>query len=353
MACRRLGSALLGVALAVVACTSPGEDAAPSPTPAPSPPAESPAAGIRVAFVLPAAASVDDEQRTQLAGDLQSIGALRDDGISEVRTVEPDGPEFVRDLAALLADRGTDLICVLGPEAQRAAAPLAVRHPHLRFCAVPAGTSEAPENLVAVEVRFEELGHVVGLAAAATAGDGPVASILGSDRAGVTQLRDGIRAGVDGLQLLESAPSDEEGALEAVDAAVDADAAVVIVDLGVGAAAAIDRAVAADMVVIAHEAVLDQTDVADATVLSWRLRWDVALRPVVASMLDSGETVPSSVGIAEGMIVVAVGDALSGPATAVVEEAVAELRRGARDPLESPLPQGASPEREEHEGEDA
>jgi basic membrane lipoprotein Med (substrate-binding protein (PBP1-ABC) superfamily) len=341
MACRRLGSALLGVALAVASCTSPGDEpASPPPATVPSPPETSPPAGMRVGFVLPPAASADDDQRTQLADDLQLVGALRDEGISEIRTLEPDGPEFVPDLAALLADRGTDLVCVLGPDAQRVAAPLAVRHPQLRFCAVPAGSSDPPENLIAVEVRFEELGHLVGLAAAEVAGGGPVASIIGSDRAGVTRLRDGIRTGADGLPLLESAPSDEEEVAAAVDAAVDAGATVVIVDLGVGAAEAVGRAAAAGMEVIAPVAVLEQADVAEATVLSWRLRWDVALRPVITSMLEAEAEIPTSAGIAEGIFVVSTGEALTGPGAAIVESAVAEFRRGVRDPLEPPSTTG-------------
>jgi hypothetical protein len=336
MALGRLGSALLGAALVVAACTSTGDETTlPAPAPAEPPPA-TPAAGLRVGFVLPAAATAGDDQRAQLARDLQFVGALRDEGISEVRTLEADAPEFVRDLASLLAERGTDLVCVLGPDAQRAVASLVDRYPELRFCAVPADLTDPPENLTAVELRFEELGHVVGLAAASVAGHGPVASVLGSDRAGVTRLRDGIRAGVDGVPLLESAPVDEEEVTEAVDAAAAAGAEVVIVDLGAGAADAVRQAAAEGLVVVAPAAVLARAEVDEAAVLAWRLRWDVAIRPVIASLLDPETEVPTSVGFAEAVFVVTPGAALGGSGTSTVEAAVGELRRGVRDPLEPP-----------------
>jgi basic membrane lipoprotein Med (substrate-binding protein (PBP1-ABC) superfamily) len=346
----RLAVAVGALALAV-ACTPDAEQVQP-PLPTPEPPAAtSPAAGIRVGFVLPPAASDEDDQRSQLAGDLRLVGALRDEGISELRTLEADGPEFVADLATLLAERRTDLICVLGPDAQRVAGPLAVRHPQLRFCAVPAGASEPPANLAAVEVRFEELGHLVGVAAATVAGaiagdgedgggggDGPIASVLGSDRAGVTRMRDGIRAGVAGRQLLESAPSDEAEVEQAVDAAIEAGATVLILDLGLGAVDAIERAAAAGLAVIAPAAVVDQVEGDVPVLLTWRLRWDVALRPVVASMLDPDVEVPTSVGLSENVFVVTLGDALQGAARALVEDAAAELRRGVRDAQEAPPP---------------
>jgi hypothetical protein len=343
MALRRLGSALLGAALAVAACTPTGEAPLPAPAPAEPPPA-TPAAGLRVGFVLPAAATAGDDQRAQLARDLQFVGALRDEGISEVRTLEADGPEFVPDLASLLAERGTDLVCVLGPEAQRAVAPLAVRYPELRFCAVPAGSSDPPENLTAVELRFEELGHVLGLAAASVAGDGPVAAILGSDRAGVTRLRDGIRAGVDGVPLLESAPVNEVEVPEWASAAAPTGAEVVIVDLGAGAAAAVEQAAAAGLAVIAPAAVLGRAEVDEAAALAWRLRWDVAIRPVIDSLLDPETEVAASVGFAEAVFVVTPGAALGGRGTAAVEAAVGELRRGVRDPLEPPPADAGGPD---------
>jgi basic membrane lipoprotein Med (substrate-binding protein (PBP1-ABC) superfamily) len=348
MARRRPWTALLGLVLAVASCTSPGEQPVPSPTPAQPPPANTPAMGVRVGFVLPPAASDDDEQRIQLAASVQLVDSLREEGISEIRALPADGPEFVSDLAALLADRRTDLICVLGSDAQRVLLPLATRHPQLRFCAVPAGSAEPPGNLIAVEVRFEELGHVVGLAAATAAGEGPVASIIGADRIGVGGLRAGIRAGAGDLEVLESTPSDEEGVREALDAAIEAGATVLILDVGVAAGPAVERAVASGMQIVAPAAVLAQADVEGSPLLSWRMRWDVPLRPVIASMLDPDAEVPRSVGLAENVFVVSLGGGLQGAAREVVEEAVMELRRGARDPLEAP----ARPTPDPEDGED-
>jgi basic membrane lipoprotein Med (substrate-binding protein (PBP1-ABC) superfamily) len=328
--------ASLGVVLAVAACTSAGEEATPPPPTPEPPPATTPAAGIRVGFVLPPAASEEDDQRTQLAGDLQLVGALRDEGISEIRSFEPDGPEFVADLAALLAERRTDLICVLGPGAQQVVAPLAIRHPQLHFCAVPAGAPEPPDNVTVVELRFEELGHLLGLAAGMVAEDGPVAALFGSDRAGVSRLRDGIRAGVGDVPLLESAPSDEDAVLAAVDEAIAAEAQVIVLDVGIAARTAVERAVAAGLRVIAPAAVLGELEVQETTVLSWRLRWDVALRPVVASVLDPEVEAPTSIGFADNVFLVTLGDALTGTPREVVESAASELRRGVRDPLEAP-----------------
>jgi basic membrane lipoprotein Med (substrate-binding protein (PBP1-ABC) superfamily) len=307
--------------------------------------------GLRVGFVLPPAASDEDEQRLQLAGSVQLVESLREEGISEIRALPADGPEFVADLAALLADRRTDLICVLGTDAQRMLTRLATRHPQLRFCAVPAGSAEPPANLIAVEVRFEELGHVVGLAAASAAGEGPIASIIGADRIGVGGLRAGIRAGAGDLAVLESTPSDEEGVREAVDAAIEAGATVMVLEVGVGAGLAVERAAAAGMEIVAPAAVLARADVGGSPLLSWRMRWDVPLRPVVASLLDPDAEVTRSVGLAENVFVVSLGGGLQGAAREAVEEAVMDLRRGVRDPLETAL-LPAAPEDGQDEGED-
>jgi basic membrane lipoprotein Med (substrate-binding protein (PBP1-ABC) superfamily) len=350
MARRRPWTALLGLALVVASCTSPGEQPVPSPTPAQPPPATTPAMGLRVGFVLPPAASDEDEQRLQLAGSVQLVDSLREEGISEIRALPADGPEFVADLAALLADRRTDLICVLGADAQRVLVPLATRHPELRFCAVPAGSAEPPGNLVAVEVRFEELGHVVGLAAATAAGEGPVASIIGADRIGVGGFRAGIRAGAGDLEVLESTPSDEEGVREAVDAAIEAGATVMILEVGVGAGQAVERAVAAGMEIVAPAAVLARAEVEGSPLLSWRMRWDVPVRPVIASMLDPDAEVPRSVGLAENVFVVSLGGGLQGAGREAVEEAVMELRRGVRDPLEAPALPSPDPDDGEADG---
>jgi basic membrane lipoprotein Med (substrate-binding protein (PBP1-ABC) superfamily) len=277
---------------------------------------------------------------------VQLVESLREEGISEIRALPADGPEFVSDLAALLADRRTDLICVLGSDAQRVLVPLATRHPQLRFCAVPAGTAEPPGNLIAVEVRFEELGHVLGLAAATAAGEGPVASVIGADRIGASGIRAGIRAGAGDLEVMESSPSDEDGVSEAVGAAIEAGATVMIVDVGIAAGPAVERAVAAGMEIVAPAAVLTQADVDASPLLSWRMRWDVPLRPVIASMLDPDVEVPRSVGLAENVFVVSLGGALQGAARVAVEEAVRDLRRGVRAPLEAPTRPAPDPDEE-------
>jgi hypothetical protein len=330
MARRRPWTALLGLALAVASCTSPGEQPVPSPTPAQPPPATTPAMGLRVGFVLPPAASEEDEQRLQLAGSVQLVDSLREEGISEIRALPADGPEFVADLAALLADRRTDLICVLGTDAQRVLVPLATRHPQLRFCAVPAGSAEPPGNLVA--------------------GEGPVASIIGADRIGVGGFRAGIRAAAGDLEVLESTPSDEDGVREAVDAAIEAGATVMILEVGVGAGQAVERAVAAGMEIVAPAAVLARADVDGSPLLSWRMRWDVPVRPVIASMLDPDVEVPRSVGLAENVFVVSLGGGLQGAGREAVEDAVMELRRGVRDPLE--VPARPTPDPDDGEGDD-
>jgi hypothetical protein len=338
----RWRAAVAGMVVAsavLLGCTS-GEQQEVAPPPVPAPPAEtSPPSGIRIGFVLPPAASDEDEQRLQVAGDLQTIGALRDEGVSDLRTLEPDGPAFVADLATWLAERRTDLICVLGPDAQRTVTPLAERHPHLEFCALPSGATDPPENVTAVELRFEELGHLVGVTALAAAGDGPIAAVVGSDRAGVARFRDGMRAGAAGEQLLESAPTDEQEVLAAVDDAVSLGARALVLDVGAGAREAVSRAAAAGVLVLAPSAVLasvEDPDVARATVLGWRLRWDVALRPVVGAMLDPEEEAPTSVGFADGLFLVSPGPSLDPAVEAEVEETVSGLRRQARDPLAPP-----------------
>jgi basic membrane lipoprotein Med (substrate-binding protein (PBP1-ABC) superfamily) len=333
----RVATAAVVATMSLGACTSAPEPATPAaPTPDPPAPA-SPPAGLRVGFVLPPAASDEDDQRLQLAADLQQVDELRAEGISDLRVLEADGPEFVGDLATLLAERGTDLVCVLGPQAQQVVAPLAVRHPQLRFCAVPAGASEPPTNLAAVDLRFDELGHLLGAAAAEVAGDGPIAAIIGSDRAGVTRLRDGIRAAVTGIPLLERAPNDEEEVAEAVDEAIEAGASVLVLDLGTGAVDAVERAAEAGLLVVAPAAVMDQVEGSGpVTLLAWQVRWELPLRSVVAALLDPDVRVPDGFGLADDVFDLRYGAALTDDARERLEAVESELRRGQREPRDPP-----------------
>jgi hypothetical protein len=89
-----------------------------------------------VAVVLP---SPDDPRAVAFldpAGELDALVEGRVGDVAAARTVVPDDADFVVDVAALLADGGTDLVCVLGGDGVRAALSLADRFPATRFCAL-------------------------------------------------------------------------------------------------------------------------------------------------------------------------------------------------------------------------
>ncbi|MFA9429808.1 hypothetical protein [Egicoccus sp. AB-alg2] len=312
--------------LVLAGCTA--EEPAPAPTPAPEPSvAATGPSGVRAGIVLPPAGDASDPQLAQITAAMRPLQAALPDLVTQLRPITPDGPEFVGDVARLLVDRGTDLVCVVGSDGVRVTNQLAARHPELRFCAVPTGGNEVPDNVRIVDVRLEELGHVVGVAAAEAAGDAPVALVLAPDRLGYQRFRDGLRAGAGDTELLEAYPKSSEEAQAAVAAAIDEGAEVLVLDVGWRPAELLEVAQDAGLALAAPLPALAGDRLQAATVLAWSVRWELALGPVVQRLADDDVEVPDAVGLADEAFVLTPGpQGARGP----LDRAVAELRDGDR-----------------------
>ncbi len=346
----RVAALLVVLALLVAACTDepvpPSPDALPDDQEAPAPPA-----GLRVGLVLPAGDPSEDRELAYLRTDLRGLAATLPDGVADLQLLFADDERFVPDLAGLLAQRGTDLVCVLGGQGRRVVSDLFDVYPRLRYCALPASSSNPQDRVTLIDVRFDEIGHAVGVAAIAAVGeDASVGAVIGANRVGRDRLLDGLRAAVGEDHLVEYGPEDAETALEAVQALLDADVDVAVIDVGHGAAEAL--ALAADELTIINPiSTLTGGPVADATLVSWRVRWDVILRPTLARLVDPDVDVPRSVGLAEEAVRLTPGSAAGLRVRSALDAVIDELRRGVRDPLE-PLVRDDEDEEDEDETED-
>lgn len=192
-------SLTLVLAVAVVAggCTGTTPDT--GPTDGPSPSASTPTtteddlAG-QVAVVVhpqPSAWATAAEQ------GLEELSADALDGRA-VRVVVADDPAFLPDITGHLAASGVDLVCVLGAGAAEAVREVAERTQGTRFCVAPVGDDvELPDHVLPVDLRFEELGEVAGIALGADLDQGPVALLTREGGAPAQRLRAGLRRGLD------------------------------------------------------------------------------------------------------------------------------------------------------------
>lgn len=340
---RRLRRPVLVTALFVLGlsgCT--GDDApAPEKVPAPEPSATATGpAGLRAGIVLPPAAGDGDPQVAEWEAAMRPLQDDLPDEITQVRAVQADGPEFVGDLARLLVDRGTELVCMVGDDVMRFANQLARRHAERTFCVVAGDPDESPENVQVVDVRFEELGRVVGTAAAAAAGEAPVALVLAPDRLGAQRFRDGVRATAGDAPLLEFFPQSADAAAEALAEVIGSEAGVLILDVGWEPSDLLAAAEEADLALVAPLPALAGSRFQDATVVAWSVQWELALGPVVARFVDPEADRLASVGLAEDLFVFTAGG--RGDA-AVIDRAVASTS-AASSGGSSPSPGPASEE---------
>lgn len=346
----RSAALLVVLALTAVACIDDPTPTTPEDTlPESAPPA--PAAGIRVGVVLPAGDPSEDRELGYLQTDLRGLAATLPDGVAELRTVVPDDGSFVPDLAQLLVQRGTDLVCVIGAEGRRVVADLVDVHPERRYCALPASGTSHPDGVTLIDVRIEEIGHAVGVAALAHAGsDARIGVVMGSDRVGRDRFLAGLEAAVGEDRLLEHGPDGPEEAEEAVREVLDAEVAVVVVDVGAGTGEILELAAEA-AAVISPISTLTAGPVSDATIVSWRVRWDVILRPVLARLVNADLEVPESVGFAEDALSLTPGPAAGLRVRAALDAVLEEFRQATRDPLEPVAPEVEDDEPDEPENE--
>ncbi|MTV26560.1 BMP family ABC transporter substrate-binding protein [Nitriliruptoraceae bacterium ZYF776] len=322
--------------LAGVACTDEPEEPAPTPQPEATEPTSP--SGLRVGVVAPLASEVDASVLEELADGLDALASERDGEVSRVRLVEADGAAFVGDVAALLADDGADVVCVLGRQAAVVVPALADRFPATRFCAAPAALTDPPENVDATFLATDELGHVVGVAAVAMTAPqgGPVETVgvvvAGTERGDPERFVAGLRAGLTGVEATLQVAVDEAAAVEAGQALRSAGVDAVVVDLPAVRAAAVVGELGSRVPVLASRAAVDGLD-PDRPVAVFGPRWSRVVAAAVDRASDADRSVPSALGFAGEAFEVTVTDE---EVAELVAATIDDLRRGDRDPTAPP-----------------
>jgi hypothetical protein len=323
---RRELCVLLVVLVALFGCTN----GAPEPDPEPDPdPVEENAgpSGLRVGVVLPPG---DTAAADEVDVDRLALGSLADDReeVAELRTVVPDSAAFVGDVAALLAEDGYGLVCVIGADAQQVVLDLADRRVGTEFCALPADPElEVADNVLLMDLEVEELGHVVGAALTALADEDPAEVLLGADRVGLERFRQGVRAGFGGAELRQVA-GDLEDLEDELDEAIDTEVVALALDAGRDGGELAERAAGA-LPTVAPAPLLDDEDAA----LRWRVRWDRVLERVLAYQLGSEAERPTTFGFEQEAFELMAGGRSTSAMRAAVDTVAGELARGERQAL--------------------
>lgn len=350
-------SGLVAMGLLFACTSSEPEEITPSPVPSPVEEDAAPPAVRGIEVVLPAAAQLDPAVLAGLHRRITALGATLPDGVSELTVRQPDAAPFVTDLAELAAARGAGLVCLLGADTAADADTLAARHRGTKVCALPSvlpppaeGGGLEPTPAVRVELPVDALGQLVGAAAAtaataatdlagqardAQAAAPVVGLVLGGDELPGAVFRDGLLAGLVGVEVVESddAQAPAEAALEAV---LAAGAQVVVFDGGPGAAQA--AAAVGDRAAVVGPVDAVAFDSAVEVVLTYRLRSEVGVQAVIESFASGTlQEAPILLGVGDGALDLEVDPAWPDVA-AVVERRAAELAAG-EDPR-SPLPPG-------------
>jgi hypothetical protein len=226
---RQVAGALVAVALGLLGCT--GSETSEEPaasTPNAAATTEPAPLSVNVGVVLPPRVGLGAAATERLESDLARLADRFGPDLRSVRVVTPPAAELAPDLAAVLTDRGTQLVCVLGPGALETVLAEVALHPELRYCAAPVTEdTDLPSQVVGRDVRAEELGRVVGTVAA-TVGRGPVGFVGGSDELAAAAFRTGLLAGLGDRELVDG----EGPAEDAVEQVLAAGAGVVVLDPG-------------------------------------------------------------------------------------------------------------------------
>ncbi len=317
-------AAVVALALGLFACTGPEPAEEPTP-PTPLETTTEPAPlGANVGVVLPPRVGLSAAATERLEGDLARLADRFGPDLRSMQVLTPPAAEFAPDLAAVLTDRGTQLVCVIGPGALETVLAEVALHPQLRFCAAPvAEDTDLPAQVVGRDVRADELGWVVGTVAALI-GTGPVGFVDGSDELDAVAFRAGLRAGVGDRELVEG----EGPAGDAVEQVLAAGAGVVVLDPGADAAAAV-RLAAQRVPVLVPAGSLGSSPDEEAVALSWRVRWDRLVAAAVEAHLGVEPAPPASLGVAEGLFEVTLGPAAPPGAQAVLDDVRAQLTSAA------------------------
>ncbi len=327
---------LAALVLLLSACTT-AEDVAPE-EPEPETPVTEPApqVGVEAAVVLPPRTRTAAQVLDAIDVDLQVLEAANQPELRTVWTLTPDDAVFVRDLARYAGQRSADLTCVLGPDGPSLVAELAALRPAARFCAIVGLPPEDPRpaGIDLLVVRAEELGHVVGMAAAALPGDRIAIAETTTDLEG-SRFLDGFVAGIGQLEVLVFDDVDAEPA-ELVARAGAGGAQSILLGSGQDAPAIAEAARAEGIRIIGPQALSDSED-DRAFGVTWRIRWDRVLQPSIDRVVGRSDPAGRSLGFAQSIFDVRI-PAGSSAVEDIVEQGVTEIGSGDRDPLEPPAP---------------
>jgi hypothetical protein len=333
---------VLVVLVVLAACTGSGEpttasdpgpppvDASPSPPPPPVP--------VSAVVVLPPSGSLAPAHAAQVADGIDDVLDGGDVDVRDVRSVVPDGPAFTADLARTFADRGSPLVCVLGAGAEDVLEPLVVTHPDVRFCALPASLPDAAEDdpearrdpVLRADLRAEELGHVVGLAAREYAAGAPVGLSLTGDELPAARLRRGVLAGLDGVEVVELRGDAEERAATLR----EDDIRTLVVDGGAINAELVEL-LPAEVAIAGPRALVDRLP-PTRHVAAWDVRWSVPVAWAIArSGPDGSGPRHASFGFADAVLTVVPGAALPPGVASELDAVIAAITAGERDPHEA------------------
>lgn len=327
--------------MVAAACT--GSPSPPVPTPTPTVTDEPAPSGVAVAVVLPPADDPASSTFVDVEERLDDLASSRIGDVAGVRAVAVDDADFLPDTAALLADAGTDLVCVLGTDGVRTVLDLADRYPASRFCALGDLRDELPANVDVFEVAHEELGHALGTAAAGLTAGAPVGIVIGDDDAERTRRRSGARAALaTSSVVIDAAVDGAESAADLVAAANDADESLAVVLLDT-ASTSIAAATAGSARWWIGPAGLTADDPA---ALRWGLRADVVVGAAVDRLVLPDEPdLPTRLGFAQELFSIRYDDQVPDEVRDAVRVVADELARGVRDPLAAvtDVPDGSSP----------
>jgi hypothetical protein len=322
-------SATLLAALLLAACTT----TAPTPDPEPTPtPTDEPApSGVDVAVVLPPAEDPTSLTLLDVDERLEGLAAERIGDVARIRAITVDDAGFVPDTAALLADAGADLVCVLGTDGADVVVDLAARFPAARFCATGDPAVERPDNVDLFDLAHEELGHVLGTGAALLADGGPVGVVLGGDTDERVRRRAGARAALaTSSVVLDGTVADVPDAAELVDVVGETESGLAVVLL--------DTASTSLAEVLSTAAPQQLTPAGLATDTPATVRWSVRVDAIVGAAVDRvvapDETDrPDRLGFAQRTFAISFQDEVPIAVRDALQVVADELARGVRDPL--------------------
>lgn len=350
---RRAAGAVLAALLLLPACRSVPPGPAPSPSPtATATAAPSPVSGLRMAVVIPPVSLRTAAETAAMREDLDDLRRRFGGDIASLRIVQPDSPAFTVDVTDLVADRGADLVCVVGPGSGAAVMAVAGRYPATEFCATPATADPAdiPPNVLVIDVRVEEVAFLAGVAAhLAARGEeaGPPGFVAGESQYAIDRRRTAFIAGINSVAPEPVTPyvgfpvGDEERAFELAAPQYAAGVPVIYTAAGEGDLGVRRAAEGTDRLVIGSRHTLVPTDdeggegePSPAILMVTDLLVSVPLEVAVGRALEAWEGGRVSVGLAEGALVVGPGGSPRYRAVAgAVDDARARIESGAIAPL--------------------